>query len=166
MPPTPFHTPEPLTDSSLIAEATRYLREAGNIAGTATCLRARCGTVVVNWAGEIVGAGSNGLPNCSTFPSTCRKDSLPATFKSDRTCCTHAEVRALLAAGKNAIGATLYFTRVDADGNLIPSGEPYCTICSKMALEMGVHFFVLQHEYGIVVYPTDVYNELSFLHAG
>jgi hypothetical protein len=67
-----------------------------------------------------------------------------------------------LADGHTVVGSTLYFTRIDDSGRRMVSGAPYCTICSKFALETGVAFFVLEHEFGIVSYPTHFYNELSF----
>jgi hypothetical protein len=42
------------------------------------------------------------------------------------------------------------------------SGKPYCTICSKSALDIGIKEFVLWHEDGICAYDTAEYNLLSF----
>lgn len=47
-------------------------------------------------------------------------------------------------------------------GLILKAGKPYCTICSKMALDVGIAEFVLWHEEGITVYDTKEYNELSF----
>ena len=68
--------------------------------------------------------------------------------------------------GEDLRGSTLYFTRVGSDGTPKRSGKPYCTICSKAALDAGVSFFVLHHEEGVVAYPTDLYNEISFAYDG
>jgi deoxycytidylate deaminase len=78
----------------------------------------------------------------------------------------HAEVRAITNAlrSNDVVGSTLYFTSVDEVGARLVSGAPYCTICSKFALETGVAFFVLEHDFGVVSYPSDVYNQLSFSH--
>ena len=63
-------------------------------------------------------------------------------------------------------GSRLYFIRLDSDGTLsktgVQSGKPYCTICSKMSLDVGIREFVLKHEEGICAYDTAEYNLLSF----
>ena len=41
-------------------------------------------------------------------------------------------------------------------------GKPYCTVCSRMALDTGIDKFVLWHGEGICEYPTDRYNKLSY----
>ena len=63
-------------------------------------------------------------------------------------------------------GSTLYYCRLSKDGLLATSGEPWCTICSKMALDAGVSFFVLKKKEGYAVYRTDEYNALSFAYSG
>jgi len=60
------------------------------------------------------------------------------------------------------VGSRLYFIRLDDLGNLSRAGKPYCTICSKMALDVGIDEFVLWHEQGVSVYNTEEYNTLSF----
>lgn len=134
-------------------------------ARAATCERARCGAVV-EWDGKLIGAGFNSPPNalpeqrrCSCMGPSLRKP------KSDRTCCVHAEWRALHTALMNHARplwrTTLYFVRVDAAGNVQPSGHPYCTVCSRMALDLGVDRWVLWHEDGIRQYSAALYNDLS-----
>ena len=60
------------------------------------------------------------------------------------------------------IGSRLYFIRLDDKGAPSRAGKPYCTICSKMALDIGIEEFVLWHEKGVCVYDTQEYNALSF----
>lgn len=52
--------------------------------------------------------------------------------------------------------------RLDEYNGKIISGKPYCTICSKLALDVGISEFVLWHNEGICVYNTIEYNEISF----
>jgi dCMP deaminase len=145
--------------------AEKYLDIAALAATRATCLRSSCGAVVVK-DGVVLGTGHNSLPgDCA--PEVCLKEigAIGAGFKSDRTCCTHAEIRAITIALKghaDVSGADVYFTRIDEEKNRVPSGRPYCTICSKFALEVGLQNFVLSHSFGVVAYPTDLYNNLSF----
>ncbi len=134
-----------------------------NIAKQSTCERSRCGSVIYNpVCGGVFAEGFNSQPCGATEP--CFKDSLPANFKSDKTCCIHAEQRAILNAhGQPCLkGSVLYFVRLDKDGNPEDCGEPYCTICSKMALDAGIARFVLYHSQGLRSYDTKYYNELSF----
>ena len=85
---------------------------------------------------------------------------------TDKTCCIHAEQRAIMdALSKNPIkliGSRLYFIRLDDKDNTSKAGEPYCTICSKMALDVGISEFVLWNDKGVCVYETEEYNILSF----
>jgi hypothetical protein len=60
------------------------------------------------------------------------------------------------------IWSRLYFIRIDNDGKPTHAGKPYCTICSKMALDAGISEFVLRDETWVCVYDTDEYNTLSF----
>lgn len=137
-------------------KAITYINEAAKAALNSLCLRSRCGSVIVK-NDEIIGRGFNSPPLNKKL-EYCFKDELPDTFKSDRTCCVHAEQRAIMDALRNypneIIGSRLYFIRLDPNGNKIKAGEPYCTICSKMALDVGIK--------GICVYNTEEYNFLSF----
>lgn len=82
----------------------------------------------------------------------------------------HAEQRAIIDAlthhPDKIKGSTLYFARADEEGNIIRAGKPYCTMCSKLALDCGAAIFALFHEEGIVEYDTHEYNELSFQYDG
>lgn len=153
-----------LKEKQEILYAIKFLASAGREAEKATCLRKKCGAVVVK-TGEVIGKGFNSPPG-DTIPDRCIKDGLPVEFKSDRTCCVHAEQRAIMNALRHypgeIEGSTLYFTRLDNEGNMAKSGRPYCTICSKMALDVKIVKFVLWHKEGITVYKMDEYNRISF----
>lgn len=151
-------------------QAMKWLEEAAKVAKEATCIRSRCGSVIVSPHGLNIAEGYNSPP-CKSFenaqaPLVCRKDTLSPEFKSDKTCCVHAEQRAIMKAlefcSQHIPGSTLYFIRLNENGEMMKAGKPYCTICSKMALDAGISYFVLWHEEGITVYDTDEYNELSF----
>ncbi len=83
----------------------------------------------------------------------------------------HAEQRAIMDALKSnpgkLPGSRLYVTRLDGGGRQEGlSGDPYCTICSKMALDVGITEFALPCEDGIRVYDAAEYNTLSFQYGG
>lgn len=143
-----------------------FIREAEKVATKALCLRARCGAVIVS-GDEVIGRGSNGPAGDVIGDRKCeRVRLLPQNHVHDRTCCVHAEWRALMDAlrtnPEKIVGSILYFARIDADGATIPSGEPYCTICSRLALDVGIAYFVLLHTGGLQSYDTRTYNELSY----
>lgn len=141
------------------------MNETAQIAKGALCLWAKCGTVIVN-KGEIIGVGYNAPPLDKEENRTCLKEFNPGKPKYDKTCCMHAEWRAIMDAMKRNSeklnGSKLYFTRVDEGGNTKKSGKPYCTVCSRLALDSSISEFLLWHEEGICAYPTDEYNKLSY----
>lgn len=145
-------------------KAMEYLDHAATAAAYACCFRSKCGSVIVK-DNQIIGKGYNSPP-LDVKLEYCLKDSLPANFKSDKTCCMHAEQRALFDALQHhpdqLSGSRLYFIRLDDKGEKKKAGDPYCTICSKFTLDSGVAEFVLWREEGICVYDTVEYNELSF----
>jgi len=129
----------------------------------ATCKRSKCGSIIVS-QGLIIGEGYNSMP-CNEN-GECFKGSLSPTFKSDKTCCIHAEQRAIVDALKRhedkIEGSILYFIRLDDNDNPKHSGSPYCSICSKMSLDVGIGEFVLWHKEGWTAYDTKEYNDLTF----
>lgn len=145
--------------------AERSMREAMVLARQSRCDDAHCGAMIVS-DGEIVGRGFNSPP-AGTSVNRCQipKSSYHARV-TDKTCCVHAEVRAVMDAirqnPEKLPGSTLYFIRVDGQGQKMLSGAPYCTLCSKVVLDAGIQSLVLLQEDGIVSYSADEYNELSF----
>lgn len=142
------------------------MQKAAHVAEQALCLKARCGSVIVHGS-EIIGTGYNAPPNDNISIRRCdAKDKTPPRKNYDKTCCVHAEWRAISDALKNNAnklqGSILYFTRVDARGGILKSGEPFCTVCSRLALDVGIAFFVLWHEDGIRAYQTGEYNDMSY----
>ncbi len=149
------------------SEQEKWFHEAAIIAVLALCKRDRCGAVIVK-DNEIIGSGYNAPPQDDSRNTKCHFE-YPENIrkpKSDRTCCVHAEWRAILDAVKKnpekLIGSTLYFARVDTEGKILFSGDPYCTVCSRLALDTGIAFFALWQEDGIRAYDTIEYNDLSY----
>ncbi len=147
------------------AAAIRWMHEAGTAAEEALCLKAKCGTVIVA-DDSVIGRGYNAPPGDDPAHRTCLEPyDGSGKPKYDHTCCMHAEWRAIIDALKRNSGklpgSRLYFTRVDENGTLIRSGEPYCTVCSRLALDVSIAEFHLWQESGVAAYPTDEYNRLS-----
>lgn len=145
----------------------KWFHEAASMAAQALCKRDNCGAVIVK-DDEIIGSGYAAPPQDDSKNAKCQFEYPEITLKpkSDRTCCVHAEWRAIFDALKKnpekIAGSTLYFTRVDDNGKRLFSGDPYCTVCSRLALDAGISFFALWYEEGIRVYDASEYNNLSY----
>ena len=78
----------------------------------------------------------------------------------------HAEQRAIIDALQNNAekikGSTLIFVRLNEQDTLEPAGNPYCTQCSKSALDVGIAEFILINKEGPTAYSTEEYNILSY----
>ena len=143
-----------------------FFQTAAEVAKKATCTRAKCGTVIVK-DGEIIGRGANGPALGDEANRTCDEVfDLSIKPKYDKTCCIHAEWRAILDACKNhgreVEGATLYFMRIDDGGAFTDAGQPYCTTCSRLSLESGIGYFALWNNNAADVYKAGEYNRISY----
>lgn len=155
-----------LGDGQERQEALKRFEDAALVARSSTCGRSRCGSVIVA-DDETIGKGFNSPPAGREDQRRCGVEKSSYHPKvTDKTCCVHAEQRAIMDALRyhpdRMSGSRLYFIRLDDAGKLSWAGKPYCTICSKMALDTGIAEFVLWHEDGIAVYDTREYNGLSF----
>lgn len=152
--------------------AEMYIEQAKSIAKQSTCLRAKCGAVLVN-GNEVIGQGFNSPPGNEEKERRCENNKREYDPKvTDKTCCVHAEQRAMMDALRNHAnkieGAKLYFARYYSDGELRLNGgnkgknQLYCTVCSKMMFDLGIAEFILLHVDGIVSYPKDEYLSRSY----
>jgi len=147
-------------------DASVLFEECRKIATYALCKKDKCGAIIEK-NGEVIGSGYNGPP--LDEPENCKCAhvyKLTEKPKSDQTCCPHAEWRAIMDALKKnpgkMNGSRIYFSRVSDSGDILPSGKPYCTVCSRLVLDSGIKEFILQNEEGIVAYDTKEYNDISY----
>lgn len=146
--------------------ATYFMEKTKQVAERATCHHSKCGATIV-YIDKIIGEGINHPPKYSENNRRCniKKDEYDEKV-TDKTCCIHAEGDAIndaMIKNPNKLeGSVLYFARLDLNDVFQYAGEPYCTICSKAALDAGIEKFVLWHKEGIVEYNTEEYNDLSF----
>lgn len=143
-----------------------FFEAAADTAKDATCLRAKCGSVIVKDS-VIIGKGFNSPALNDESQRLCNADmDTSIKPKYDKTCCIHAEWRAVLDACKtNAdklAGSVLYFMRIDAAGNFTDAGDPFCTVCSRLTMEAGIEEFALYNDGGADIYPLDEYNNKSY----
>lgn len=121
-----------------ISREEYYLRIAADVAGRSTCFRRQIGAVVVS-GDVIVSTGYNGnprhMPHCAEIG--CIRDELKIPSGERMEICTgvHAEMNALLFAGKEARDGTLYTT-------IVP-----CNTCAKMIINAGVRRVVYAEGY-------------------
>ena len=144
----------------------QYFEAAREVATHAMCHRAHCGAVIVK-DGKVIGRGYNAPPLEDESQRMCDHEDFNLTkkVKSDKTCCVHAEwnaiVDALVHNADKMKGSTLYFMRVDEEGNVTDAGEPYCTVCSRLALQSGVKTFALWNDKP-QLFDTKIYNQKSY----
>ncbi len=147
-------------------EAKYFIEQAIIEARKATCQRSKCGSIIVK-DNEIIGKGFNSPANQLESQRRCNNKKEDYHKKvTDKTCCVHAEQRAIIETlSKNPHkikDSILYFIRLDENNEPAHAGNPYCTICSKLALDSGIKEFVLWHKEGITSYNTEEYNSLSY----
>ena len=147
-------------------EAIKFMNKCVELAKKSMCDRRHCGSCIVK-DNEIIGEGFNSPPKDLENQRRCQIKKSEYDLKlTDKTCCIHAEQRAIINALKTnpskIEGSRLYFMKINKENKSTKSGKPYCTICSKMALDVGIREFVLWHEEGIYVYNTEEYNNLSY----
>jgi len=147
-------------------DVKKYFEKAIGVAKKSTCKRSKCGAIIVQNE-EIIGEGYNSPPLELENQRRCFNSKKDYDLKiTDKTCCVHAEERAIFDALKNnplkIKNSKLYFVRLDLNNKILFAGKPYCTICSKIALDVGIKEFILFHEEGIFSYETSEYNNLSF----
>ena len=171
-------------------EAMIWLRVAEDVARRSLCLRQKCGAVIVSSGNDMLGFGYNSPPNDKKLEK-CLKDEIKEAIinaiKNDKeikitnpTCCLHAEERAVLNALENKTdpcakkedlfkGSCIYYVSLGKDDNMMPSGRPWCTRCSTLALDIGISEWCMFHAEGVwklgqgaYLYSTIEYNEVSF----
>ena len=145
----------------------KWFEEAERVAQGALCARAKCGAILVSAEGEIIGEGYNAPPKDDLANAKCDEQfDRTKKPKYDLTCCMHAEWRAMQGALRvypsKVVGSALYYVRLGDDGKLRPSGDPFCTECSRFALDLSIATFGLWHKDGIVLYDTKDYNDRSY----
>lgn len=104
-----------------------------------TCTRRQFGAIVVNSKKEIISTGFNGVvrgaEHCEDIG--CIKDDMGVESGMGHGICpaVHAEQNALIQAGKEAEGATLYL-----------NGFP-CKICARLIVNSGIKRLIMSGDY-------------------
>jgi|ERR1041384_50447 deoxycytidylate deaminase len=146
-------------------EALTWFDKCAEVASRSLCLRALCGAIIVK-NGELIAEGFNSPPQNRHEYRTCLNEyDIPAGFRHDRTCCIHAEQRAIekaQKAGNDLTGSRIYFVAVDPEGSKIVATDLKCTICSRAVLDAGIAEFAFYAKEGIRVYEPAEVDALSY----
>jgi dCMP deaminase len=146
--------------------ARGFLAQAAEVAKESKCRKAHCGAVVV-LDNQVVGRGYNAPPQDRSDLATCSYvyNANSAKPRYDQTCCLHAEWRAVLDAagtGRMPQNASLYFLRLLHDDSWDSEDNPYCTVCSRLILDVGIAEICVPSSSGIVSYPAEEFYRLSY----
>ena len=100
-----------------------FLRETIEVAKKATCGRSKCGAIIVK-DGIIIGKGFNSPPKELESQRRCLSKKSEYDLKvTDKTCCIHAEQRAMFDTLKlnseEILGSILYFIRLDEKNEIM-----------------------------------------------
>ena len=123
---------------SRISREHYYMNIAVDVSKRSTCTRHKIGAIVVT-GDEIKSSGYNGnprgLPHCAEIGCIRDLESIPSGERMEVCTGVHAEMNALLQAGKGANGGTLYST-------IVP-----CNTCAKMIINAGIKRVVYLEDY-------------------
>ncbi|HVN65581.1 MAG TPA: cytidine deaminase [Methanomicrobiales archaeon] len=144
-----------------------FLDLALRCAHQGTCLRRNFGAIIVDEYNTIVSTGYTGAPrkqrDCTEIRKCWRQEHhIPSGSNYERCRSVHAEMNALIQAGKQARGCTLYLAGYDAETEDLTRIWP-CFLCSKMLVNSGVAKIVMrtgETEY-IEKDPEDLYRMRS-----
>lgn len=116
-----------------------FMNIAIEVSRRSTCTRRQIGAIIVSDVGEIKSTGYNGnprgIPHCDEMGCIRDKLKIPSGTRLETCTAVHAEQNALIQAGTNSRGSTLYST-------IVP-----CPICARMILNAQVARVVFIDDY-------------------
>lgn len=123
------------------SKKTYYLNIAKAVAQRSTCLRRNYGAILVK-DDQILSTGYNGSArgerNCSDIEFCLREERGAKQGEHYEWCVAiHAEANAIMSAGREARGATLYLYGQDAKTKEKISAEP-CMMCQRLIKNAGI----------------------------
>jgi dCMP deaminase len=135
-----------------------FLDLALRCAHQGTCLRRNFGAIIVDEYNTIVSTGYTGAPrkqmDCTELKTCWRKEHhIPSGSNYERCRSVHAEMNALIQAGKQARGCMLYLAGFDVETDELTQIWP-CFLCSKMIVNSGVTNVIMRT-------AKDAYREMD-----
>ena len=127
------------------SKKTYYLNKEKTVAQRSTCLRRNYGAILVK-DDQILSTGYNGSArgerNCSDIEFCPREERGAKQGEHYEWCVAiHAEANAIMSAGREARGATLYLYGQDAKTKEKISAEP-CMMCQRLIKNAGIDIVV------------------------
>ncbi len=148
-----------ITNEKEIEETKKYMELAAKEAKKSTCKKSQRGVLIVR-GGVLLSKGYN-KPTLPELCNPCIRENIKDNSCVELCSAIHAEQMALLEVNNGLLkDARMYHIKVK-DGKMKPSGDPSCTVCSRMVYEAGIEF-VLWHEKGYAVYGPEEFNKISF----
>jgi dCMP deaminase len=147
----------PPTKSNRISINEYFMQMALLCAKRGTCLRRNYGAIVVDQNNHVVSTGYTGPPSGVAHCQTCWRKEHNIPSGSDYTKCmsVHAEINALIQAGKNAFGCNMYLAGIDVkSGNEIHATP--CFHCMKAILNAHIMLVFSRIDNSIVNEDTGV----------
>jgi len=144
-----------------------FLDLAERTARQGSCQRRNYAAILVSQQGYIISTGYSGAPkgqpHCAEYGVCWReKNNIPSGGNYNKCRSVHAEMNALLQAGKAAEGCTVYIAGIDAKtGELVASDT--CFLCSKMLVNAGVERIVVRIPGGenMVLDPVESFERIE-----
>jgi dCMP deaminase len=116
-----------------------FSKIATDVALRSTCIRHQFGAVIANEKHEMMATGYNGVvrgaPHCSEVGCVKNLNNIKSGTGHEICPGVHAEQNALIQAGRNSVGCTLYI-------NAFP-----CKICARLIVNSGIKRVVVSGEY-------------------
>jgi dCMP deaminase len=113
-----------------ISKDEYFMNIAIEVSRRSTCTRRQIGAIIVSDVGAIKSTGYNGnphgLPHCDEIGCIRDKEGILSGTRLETCTAVHAEQNALIQAGTNSRGSTLYST-------IVP-----CPICARMILNAQI----------------------------
>jgi len=132
-----------LSKNPRISKDEYFMNIAKEVSKRSTCTRRQIGAIIVSDSGEIRSTGYNGnprgLPHCEEMGGCIRDQmKIPSGTRMETCTAVHAEQNALIQAGMNSRGGTMYST-------IVP-----CPICARMIINAQIRRVVYSGDYSDV----------------
>lgn len=139
-----------------------FLDMAFRCAEQGTCLRRNFGVVLIDEGGsEVISTGYTGAPKGIPHCTFClrNKYNVPSGERYELCLSVHAEMNALIQAGKKARGSSLYLAGFHVDTGKIIGQQP-CFLCIRMIINAGVKAVCVRLNDNIREWfdPLDIYK--------
>lgn len=126
-----------------ISKEQWFLSVAMDCALRSTCLRRKYGAIIVDENNYIISTGYNGAPrgviDCLELKSCWREAmNIPSGQNYEKCMSVHAEMNALLQAGKSAKRGIMYLAGYDVKLENIPDNMIPCSLCTKLLINSQV----------------------------